>query len=125
MSKEDIFKGAAEDASYTHSNEVVITANGLYCYMIAQIINGTPLQETYDEICKEIEETKSEDLIAWLQDSQKTETPEVKKKAGWARHAMVLCLRFLKRATTIPELSEPVSGDISEGDNPKTKFYSE
>lgn len=109
MSKEDIFTAAKEDASFTHSNDVIFLTNGLYCYAIVMSINGTPVADIYSTICEEIKECKNTDIQEWLEESQKEEMPKINKKEGWVKFAFTLCLRYLKLATKKEELGRHIS----------------
>ncbi|CAI2373074.1 unnamed protein product [Moneuplotes crassus] len=107
--KNCVYKAAVEDAMFTHCNQTVLWINYLYCYIISLIINETELTEVYSIACKEIEESKNEDIISWFEESKNEELGSLKKHAGWIKHAFICCMRYLRLAT--------------ESENPGEAFY--
>lgn len=92
-----IIEFGKSDAQLSHCNEVCQEVNGLYCLIIAKLINGVPVDEILITIEKKI--TNGE-VREWFDRANLLDNIDCKKNIGYCKHGFQLCIYFLRNPTT-------------------------
>ena len=84
------------DAQLSHCNEICQEVNGLYCLIIAHIINSIPFTKILDTISKRI--TNGE-IREWFNQANSLANIDCKKNIGHCKHGFMLVIYFLHNPT--------------------------
>ncbi len=85
------------DAQLSHCNEICQEVNGIYCLIIAKLLNLVPLEEILNLISKKI--TNGE-VKEWFEQAALLENINCKKNIGYCKHGFQLVIYFLRNPST-------------------------
>ncbi len=85
------------DAQLSHCSDVCQEVNGLYCLIIAKLLNSVSLEEILNLISKKI--TNGE-VKEWFEQATCLENINCKKNIGYCKHGFQLVIYFLHNQTT-------------------------
>lgn len=96
-SDDKIFEFGKLDAQLSHCSEVCQEVNGLYCLIIAKIINGIPVNEILNTIEKRI---SNGEIREWFEQANSLANINCKKNIGYCKHGFQLVIYFLQNPTS-------------------------
>jgi len=96
-SDDKIFEFGKLDAQLSHCSEVCQEVNGLYCLIIAKIINGVPVDEILNIVSKRI---SNGEVKEWFDQANSLANIDCKKNIGYCKHGFQLVIYFLRNPTS-------------------------